>query len=979
MWLAGVVALTVFVLILLTGRLHLNHQAALREAALWDGWIEQIAQQHIAPPATEFTSTWEGIIVSSQPAWLNGMELQTSALWHHLSELDVDDFIGIAHNDLASRQPGVYVVKPQAGGWQFQFLPAQLLTAHGDDQQAILLLNAQGKVLFASAAPLMNLVLSKGQLGFQFTIHGGRLMLISRAKVHRLPGYSVAVGTDVSILLALTILGLIILITGSVTAHSRISPLLAGFKQFTREHGQALAQLKEVTKPVTPAKLRLLLSREDTTEPWFKELQAGHQALQRIATYALDISRLLGDKERQLEELNQLSPVGIVMLDTEGIILSANPRLCEILKYPKHQLEDSPWQSFIDPADQRRMQYMIEQQSRSEDPIRLKTKSADITFIFCTFVPRHDDEGHLLGVIGAITDVTALSRVTQNLEELEARWQFALESSGNGVWDWHIPTGKTFYSSQWCSLLGYADNELPPQIGEFIHRVHPEDINQCKTKMDHHLAGHATHYECEHRIRCKDGSFKWMLNRAKIVAWDENGKPARMIGTLADITDRKHNEARIQHLAYHDSLTDLPNRAFLQEELHFLLAQLRRSEAHSALLFLDIDHFKMINDSMGHLTGDEMLRQVAHRLKQNIREGDILVRLGGDEFVIVLGNPAEDLETISSRAQKVAQNILESFHHPFLLNQQNVVSGTSIGIVSFPTDGTTVDEILKHADTAMYEAKKNGRNRYHFYRAEMAAAIQRRLFLENALRNAIQNDELTLVYQPKVSLDTAEIIGAEALLRWQHEDEHISPGEFIPVAEDTGLIVPLGEWIMREACLQIKRWKQDPTLTKLRHLAINVSPLQFSQPEFAESTLLLLRELDVDPHWLEFELTEGVFMKNLEFSRNKMHTLKEHGIRFAMDDFGTGYSSLAYLKQLPLDVLKVDQAFVRDCIHDPNDASIVRTVLAMATGLGMEAVAEGVESEQHVAFLRDEGCQYFQGYYFSKPVSAAVLEAMARQ
>lgn len=969
-WLSGTAMLLLLFALSFTWKVQLNQDSVQQEARLWGSWMEQISQSQINPPSTHFTSSLDGTILSSHPLWLEGMDLNISQLWQPLTLQDDQAFSLIPHTDLDSKQPGVYVVSRTPNGREYRFLPFSLFTATAEGSRVLALLNAQSIAIYATSSEFgnQNLSLWPG-LGFKMMIRGGRLMLVSTQTLPYSSGLQLAVATDFTITFAVLAL-IFILFQGLIgMARSRLVPLLNEQKAFSAQLDQAVNQLHDAVSPVTPTKLSHLQAQEDDFEPDFKELRSAHDAIRQLVHHALDTCHLLKDTEQRLIELNQLSPVGIVMLDPEGLISTANPRLCEILHQPRNRLEGSRWLSYIAQQDQRRMQYMIDQQMNSDEPIRLDSPSSQETMVYCTFVPRKSAQGTSLGTIGAITDVTALSRATRKLEELEARWQFALESSGSGVWDWKIATGEAFYSVQWCSQLGYTCDEVPGQIGELINRIHPRDVAQCKALMDRYLEGHVSHYECEHQIRCKDGSYKWMLNRAKVVAWDQNGKPARVIGTQSDITGRKHQEDRIRHLAYHDSLTDLPNRTFLQEELHFLLAQLKRNQTHSALLFLDIDHFKMINDSMGHLTGDEMLRQVAQRLKENIREGDVLVRLGGDEFVIVLGNPAEDLSMIPLRAQKVANNILDTFRHPFLLNQQNVVSGTSIGIVSFPSDGSTVDEVLKHADTAMYEAKKNGRNRFHFYRAEMAAAIERRLFLENALRTAIQKDELTLVYQPKVSLHSESITGAEALLRWKHQGEPISPAEFIPVAEETGLIIPLGHWILQEACRQIKLWKQDLSLNSLERLAINVSPLQFSQPEFAESTLLMLREMEVDPHWLELELTEGVFMKNLDHSRNKMETLREHGIRFAMDDFGTGYSSLAYLKRLPLDVLKIDQAFVRDCTKDPNDASIVRTVLA---------VAEGVESEEHVTFLREEGCQYFQGYYFSKPVPADQLAAMIR-
>ncbi|PIE43485.1 MAG: hypothetical protein CSA50_05065 [Gammaproteobacteria bacterium] len=935
-----------------------------------DAWVKGIVTEKIHAPGTEFIVNSQGQIIVGQPAWVETLDISESALWNRLQQTGWAKLQLIPGKDIATQQASVYTVQSHDSSYRITSLPFDLLVKQ-DDSYLTMILGPDSKVQLSTLPEMAGYQLNR----FGLLLYGGKIFLAVSGPQLSGQELNFVTFSDISLPVGITVLVITVFFGGMMAIDAQSKSTVSGLQTIHSELLRIeLAARKCSEERLYKANLDDAFEELERADFSFPESRDLSRILKRIFRHCQNLSLLLEEKEQQFSLLTGLSPVGIYLANSEANITYVNQRMCEILNTPQQHIIGSPFSNFIHPDDKKKRRLTESHQIDYQEPVRLIRRDKREIYAYCEEAIQFNEDEVEIGSIGAVTDVTTIKQTQWSLQKLEARWQFALEGSGNGVWDWNIATGQTYFSPQWCALIGYDKQELTDHVREWTNRIHPDDAIESRSEIDRHLSGETSHYEREHRLLCKNGEYKWMLDRGKVIEWDASGKPARMIGTHADISDRKLHEAHIQHLAYHDSLTDLPNRVFLQEELQYLLAQLKRNQQHSALLFLDIDHFKMVNDSMGHSVGDEMLRQIADRLKKNTRDGDFLARLGGDEFVIVLGNPTDDIERVYQRAQAVAANILTSFKQPFDLNRQSVVRGTSIGIVTLPTDGNTVSKILQHADTAMYEAKKSGRNTLHFYQKEMATAIKRRLFVENALRSAIENNELSLFYQPKVNIEELSVIGAEALLRWNHKGESISPAEFIPIAEDSGLIVHLGDWIMRVACEQIKTWKQHPAFKSLQHLAINVSPLQFGQADFTEKTLAILKKTGISPNWLEFELTEGVFMGDLAKSKSKMEQLKQHGIRFAVDDFGTGYSSLAYLKQLPLDVLKVDQTFVRDCTTDANDASIVRTVLAMACGLGMEAVAEGVESEDHVDFLRSEGCQYFQGYYFSRPLNAKAFE-----
>ena len=451
---------------------------------------------------------------------------------------------------------------------------------------------------------------------------------------------------------------------------------------------------------------------------------------------------------------------------------------------------------------------------------------------------------------------------------------------------------------------------------------------------------------------------------------DEQGEVAHYIGLFTDITQRKYDEERIERLAYYDPLTDLPNRVLLQDRLARVLAAAQRDQHSAAILMLDLDRFKNINESLGHNVGDSVLQAVAERLRSCVREADTVARLGGDEYLVVMGN----MENAQDAAQ-VAQKILAAFHSPVTVDGKELGVTLSIGISVFPNDGEDEQTLMKNADSAVYSAKEAGRNTYQFYTRDMNASMLETLMIENALRRALERQELRLFFQPQVDLSSGKIIGAEALIRWMHPEQGLlAPCSFIPIAEDSGLIVPIGEWVLRDACRHLKSW-QDAGFADLT-VAVNMSAVQFRQDNLAERIIAIGNETGIDLQHLELELTESMIMHNAEAMIESMKVLKALNLKLSIDDFGTGYSSLSYLKRFPIDKLKIDRSFVNDITDNPADLAISKVIIDLARNLNMRAIAEGVETAEQLRLLRENGCDEIQGYYFSRPVPVEEFEAM---
>ena len=476
--------------------------------------------------------------------------------------------------------------------------------------------------------------------------------------------------------------------------------------------------------------------------------------------------------------------------------------------------------------------------------------------------------------------------------------------------------------------------------------------------------------------RRKNGEIypKWLTISA---VKDESGTVTHYISTHSDMTERKNAEERIRELAFFDQLTGLPNRTLLADRLKQALVASARSGKVGAVLFIDLDNFKTLNDTLGHDHGDALLKLVAKRVSLTVREGDTVARLGGDEFVLVLPELNADKADAASAAKMIAQKILAALDQAFELGEVSYRIGASIGVTLFGSDRCSADELMKHADLAMYQAKASGRNLIRFYDPALEIAVKERAAWEEDLRLALACKQFVLHYQPQLS-SQRRLIGAEALVRWQHPTRGmVSPADFIPLAEETDLIFPLGQWVLETACRQLAAWAGQPALAHLT-LAVNVSAHQFHHPDFVEQVMAIVHDTGADPCRLKLELTESLLLQNVPEVIDKMAALRATGVCFSLDDFGTGYSSLSYLRRLPLDQLKIDQSFVLDMIGNPQDAAIVRTIIGLARSLGLDVIAEGVETEAQVDFLTGSGCQGYQSFFFSRPLPLEGFEDFAR-
>ncbi|MEJ2426541.1 MAG: EAL domain-containing protein [Gammaproteobacteria bacterium] len=472
-------------------------------------------------------------------------------------------------------------------------------------------------------------------------------------------------------------------------------------------------------------------------------------------------------------------------------------------------------------------------------------------------------------------------------------------------------------------------------------------------------------------IHKPDGSLTWISVNVRPIFQEGKTTPYRVVATMHDITERKLAQEHIERLAHFDQLTGLPNRTLLNDRFRYALSLAQRSGEPLAVMFLDLDHFKDINDTLGHNIGDQVLMELAKRLKEAVREEDTLSRQGGDEYILIL--PATDADG----AGMVASKLIEVVAQPCQIEHHELIVTASIGIAIYPHDGKNLESLSKNADIAMYRAKREGRNSFRFYTAEMQAHSARNLKLANGLRHALERHELQLHYQPQLSLQDGRIVGVEALLRWQHPKMgQVAPADFIPIAESTGQIIKIGEWVLRTATRQLKDW-MDNGLPPMM-MALNLSAVQFRQKDLPELVDRILEEVKLPHHLLELELTEATTMENTRAAVNMMNNLYERGIRMSIDDFGTGYSSLSYLKQFKVYKLKIDQSFVRDIADDPGDRAIVTAITNMASSLDLQTIAEGVETVNQLNFLRLQGCNEAQGYYFSKPLTAKQFEEFAR-
>ena len=551
----------------------------------------------------------------------------------------------------------------------------------------------------------------------------------------------------------------------------------------------------------------------------------------------------------------------------------------------------------------------------------------------------------------------------QALEDSEARLVRALRGTEDGIWDWDIESDRLYLSSRWTGMLGLSEEPMGSS-NRWFDRVHPDDLPGLREAISKHVQGHTASLVHEYRLRNSSGDYLWVLVRGVVDQCQWSGR--RMAGSQTDISSRKVAEDRLWHAARHDSLTGLANRLHLDELLH--AAQQRSGNRESALLFVDLDRFKLINDSLGHGMGDLVLMEVAKRLARCVRPGDHLARFGGDEFVALLGDLA-----CAADAERVAQRMLDALRQPLQLGERTLTLSASIGIAPLWLDGQPLDA-LQAADLALYCAKSAGKDQFSRYFDKLRDGAQRRLELESALSQAMAREEYVLHYQPICRLENGRpyLVGVEALLRWQHDGKLIGPQEFIPILEESRGIVRVGEWVLREACHQVRCW-QLLGQTQL-YCSVNLSIRQLQQPDFTDRLISILDETGLTPTRLVLEITETLLMQHSDTVMGTLRQLAELGVRLALDDFGTGYCSLGYLKRFPLHMLKVDRSFIAGVPEDPDSVVISRAIIGLGQSLGLEVIAEGVERPEHMQFLIDAGCRYAQGYGFSQPKAAEQLQ-----
>ena len=741
------------------------------------------------------------------------------------------------------------------------------------------------------------------------------------------------------------------------------------------DYGRAFRLLFSQRKPF---EIEYRLRREDGEYRWMIDHGAPYDDLDGNfagyigACYDITPRKLSEEKNRKLSLVVQETGNSVVITDQNGVIEYVNPAFTQISGY---LLEEAVGQKpgilksgLTAPEHYKKLWDTLLAAGEWRGEILNRKKSGELFWEYEVITALKNESGEITHFVAVKEDITERKRQEEKLRMQER----AIDSSINAILitDARQPGNPLIYANPaFERITGYTPEEA---LGRNCNFLQGDDHDQPGIEDLRHAIRDGHEGRAVLRNYRKDGSMFWNELLISPVR-DEKGQLTQFVGIINDVTERMNYEAQLEHQVNYDTLTALPNRNLFHDRLSQALTYSRRHGREMALAFIDLDYFKNINDSLGHNVGDQLLRQVAARFASCVREGDTVARMGGDEFVMILPDVGSE-ENVSVITQKV----LGSIAKPFAINGHELVVSCSLGVALYPRDGKDADTLLKNADAALYRAKDLGRNNSQFYAEEMNVRAMERLTLEIDLRHALERSEFLLHYQPRVDLRTGKITGMEALVRWQHPTLGlIPPVRFIPVAEESGLIVPLGEWVLRTACAQNMAWQQ----AGLRPVcvAVNLSARQFRQRDLIEVITGILRETGLDPGHLELELTESLIMQNVESTIVTLNKLNAMGVKLAIDDFGTGYSSLSYLKRFPIDMLKIDQSFVRDITTDPDDASIAKTIISMAHDMKLRVIAEGVETEEQKSFLRLRHCDEMQGYFFSKPVPAPEFETLLRE
>ncbi|EKQ57174.1 MULTISPECIES: EAL domain-containing protein [unclassified Clostridium] len=566
------------------------------------------------------------------------------------------------------------------------------------------------------------------------------------------------------------------------------------------------------------------------------------------------------------------------------------------------------------------------------------------------------------------TQYNELQSSEEALKNSEERYKLALECANDSIFQWDFVSGKFYVSDKLTDITGYNLRRTCNLLELITELIHPDDIDRAKDEFYNHIENISSVYNTEYRLKTNDGSYVWILVRGKAIR-DLEGRIIKFAGSIRDISDIKKSEDKIKFMAYYDSLTMLPNRTLFMDRLNAQLELAKYKVAQGAVFFIDLDNFKNINDTIGHDYGDKLLMNIAKQFESVADEEDTVCRLGGDEFILLRSNISE------SEVKSYAKKLLNLFKGNFNIDNKQMYITASIGVALYPKDGTDANTILKNADSAMYKAKEMGKNRYALYDPEMYYKLERKTTVERILRSSIENNELSINYQPQYDAQSREIFGFEALIRLNSKElGFISPLEFIPIAEECGFITELGKWVFSESCKQSVKWLNEGY--RFKSISINISSVDLQQPDFLDNVKEILNDTGIDPSIVELEITETVLMQSLDSSIKVLTKLMDMGIRIALDDFGTGYSSLNYLRKIPISTLKIDKSFIDNITSSKKEESIIKNIIQMAHSMNLKVVAEGVEVEEQLLVLKERKCDYIQGYYFSKPLPANELERL---
>jgi diguanylate cyclase (GGDEF)-like protein/PAS domain S-box-containing protein len=757
--------------------------------------------------------------------------------------------------------------------------------------------------------------------------------------------------------------------------------------KLTRFITKPVSSLVTATRLISSGELGATIPYKDNTE--FGELSAHFNTMSKAVKDGYENINKEVEERRQTEEalvksekfLNTIFDSirdPFCIFDREHKIIKANYAYAELKQKSLDQLYGAKCYEVLHGIDSKCKNCLVDTTLRSKDPcakdkVIIMNDGTKMYLDIYTY-PIYDGQGDVSYVIEYIRDVSERQKTEAALRESQERYALAARGSNDGMWDWDLTTDIIYYSPRWKHMLGLSENYFAESPDEWLNRTHKDDREELENELDTHFSSNSAHFENEHRLLHKDGTYHWMHVRGLAVR-NNSGKAYRIVGSMTDITERKEAEQQLIFDALHDALTGLPNRLLFMDRLRHVIDRDKRNASYLfAVLFMDIDRFKVLNDSMGHGIGDEMLVSVSQRLEECLRIGDTVARLGGDEFAILL----EDLNN-EREALYIAERINEKFAMSFHLQGQEIYSSASIGIVFSSTEYDKPEHLIRNADIAMYHAKSNKNSHYEVFNNDMYSEAVARHEMETDLRIAIKQNDFTLLYQPIVSVTSGKITGLEALIRWNHPIHGtINPDQFITVAEDTGLIVDVGEWVLEEACRQLQLLHNQLPSNNPLTISVNISSKQLF-PSLLTQINRILHETGLAPSSLILEITETMIMENADIVFPLLFELKEMGIKLYIDDFGTGYSSLSYLYDLPVHMLKIDRSFIKRIGSHGENMEIIEAIASLARSMNMGVIAEGVEEENQLIQLGKLNIKYMQGYFFSKPLDSAQIESLLHQ